>query len=157
MKERVIKPAAVRSVAVIAVLVLSHRMKLAQLSCILILFAAVFRPCFVQDSRGALDICSALLYVPGLADVKLVFGTAPPAAGFSGVLEGKVCFCCSAAGLKHYTFLSAYSRRCAANTSILLAHAPSTGFQTAFDIGSRLGRACRHFGESGHCFRHRHG
>ncbi|HEZ4715353.1 TPA: methyltransferase, partial [Neisseria meningitidis] len=132
MKKKVRKPAAVRSDADIAALFHAHRMKQAQQSRILNMLAVEIRPGFVLDNKRAPDIRSALLDVYGEADGKPFFLPLNLLLGFMGAHEWhkKGVAVPQLGGSIHVPFGVFSPLR--GEYLDLLAHAPSTGFQTAF-------------------------
>lgn len=139
MKKRVLKPAAVRSDADIAALFHAHRMKQAQQSRILNMLAVEIRPGFVLDNKRAPDIRAALLDVYGEADGKPFFLPLNLLLGFMGAHEWhkKGVAVPQLGGSIHVPFGVFSPLR--GEYLDLLAHAPSTGFQTALDIGTGSG------------------
>lgn len=139
MKKRARKPAAVRSDADIAALFHAHRMKQAQQSRILNMLAVEIRPGFVLDNKRAPDIRAALLDVYGEADGKPFFLPLNLLLGFMGAHEWhkKGVAVPQLGGSIHVPFGVFSPLR--GEYLDLLAHAPSTGFQTAFDIGTGSG------------------
>lgn len=139
MKKKIRKPAAVRSDADIAALFHAHRMKQAQQSRILNMLAVEVGPGFVLDNKRAPDIRAVLSDVYVKPNVKPFFLPLNLLLGFIGAHEWhKKGVAVSQAGGRIYVPFGVFSPLRGEYLD-LLAQAPSTGFQTALDIGTGSG------------------